>query len=154
MSVVDKMYCNRCQKEFDADMMFCDECGMRLSSNANFNNEESCIDDGRLMEIAMASIYRGNTSIGTPIFAGTIYIYADRIERKAMLGDIRDVFVKMEDIVEVDKGNYMLVWSSLILKLSNGDVYTLSGATTGTETINRAYKIINDNIVQAAVDNE
>lgn len=143
---VQKMYCTKCRKEFDAEMMFCDECGMKLTS---FNAQET---DGKLMEIGMASIYRGNKSIGTAMLSGTVYLYADRIETKAMLGGSPDVFVKMEDIAGVSKGSYMIIWSSLILRLKNGDVFTIAGATTGSETIDRAIKIINRSISQA-IDN-
>lgn len=156
---VQKMYCTKCRKEFGAEMMFCDECGMKLSPNASFHAADSELTsfnaqetDGKLMEIGMASIYRGNKSIGAAMFSGTVYLYADRIETKAMLAGSPDVFVKMEDIAGVSKGSYMIIWSSLILRLKNGDVFTIAGATTGSETIDRAIKIINRSIVQA-IDN-
>ena len=77
------------------------------------------------------------------MFSGTVYLYADRIETKAMLAGSPDVFVKMDDIAGVSKGSYMIIWSSLILRLKNGDIFTIAGATTGSETIDRAIKIIN-----------
>lgn len=149
---VQKMYCTKCRKEFDAEMMFCDECGMKLSSNVYFYAADSELTsfsfdaqstDGKLMEIGMASIHRGNKSIGAAMFSGTVYLYADRIETQARLAGSPDVFVKMDDIAGVSKGSYMIIWSSLIIRLKNGDVFTITGATTGSETIDRAIEIIN-----------
>ncbi len=157
-----KMYCAKCHKEFDTEMIFCDECGMKLSPKGHHGttqpeappfNKQRSNKKQKPMEIGLASIYHGNKAIGMAMFSGTIYLYADRIETKAMLAESPSVFVKTEDIVDVSKGTFMLMWSSLILRLKSGEVFTITGAKVGSETINRAIKIINRGIFQALENN-
>lgn len=102
-----------------------------------------------LMEIGMASIYHGNKAMGSACFSGTVYLYEDRIETKGMLVNAPDVFVKMEEIAGVSKGTYMILWSSVILRLKNGEEFTIAGATTGAEAIDRAITIINRGVLKA-----
>ncbi|MBR6513673.1 MAG: zinc ribbon domain-containing protein [Clostridia bacterium] len=143
----EKVYCPECRKEFDADRMYCDECGLILRTKAELDAADFKKTDEKLMEIPMASIYRGNVSMGTPIFTGKLYFYTDRIDKKPLYGGIQNIFIKTEDIAEAKKGSYMVVWSSIHIKMKNGTFFTIVGGTTGAETINRALQMIKDNMV-------
>lgn len=155
---IEKMICPKCNKEFDVEMMFCDECGARLIPDTQYNSgqepshntyssfsEPQKNKDGKLMEM-MVSIYNGNRAIGVAIFSGTVYLYSDRIETKAMLAGAPEVFVRMDEISDVSKGSYMVIWSSIILRLKNGNVFTIAGAAPGSANIDRAIQVINNGI--------
>lgn len=162
----EKMICTKCRKEFDAEMVFCDQCGMRLVRGNGINDVFKAQQDAskeaqvcgipnastgkadicstKLMEISNISVYKGNTLMGTPILTGTMFLYADRIDFKAMLVTVSRKFVGMDEIAAVYRG--MGVWSSIVIVLKSRNAFTFAGRDMEQGVIDNAIKIINENI--------
>lgn len=133
--------CPGCRSVFDAECVYCDQCGRLL--------QLKLIEGKELYRIRLASKYDGEPTIGIAKATGDLIIYDDRVEFKRMMGNAAasafgvvgmhfaakktpplEVY-KMNEIVSIREGRYAGMMPTLIIQLNDGKIFSFCGMADG-----------------------
>lgn len=152
--------CPNCGKEAESDQIYCAECGSLLAAAPEEKpvvqqKTTAPVPQGKLMKsLKLVSMYNGTPTIGIAAATGSLYVYDDRIEfsmkmgnamgsmfglagaviaaKKAKKAGSERIFM-FSDLRDVQVGKYGGVYNTLVLRLKNGQVFSLVPGVPGSK---------------------
>ncbi len=158
--------CPKCGFKTTEDQRYCDMCGTLLKVELpDFRMASSGKNDEVIRKYSVYSLYYGEPSVGVSKATGTLVLFNDRLELKKFFGNAasgmfgtagaiisykmakkKDFIKYYSDIAEVRVGKYGGVYNTVVIVMSDGDVFSLCPPIPASNQPYDIVKLINTRI--------